>query len=58
MHHIKEKSIQFTRETAEQKKRIVVQAQLSNANLVEIVYVENIHSVYAWNVLSKYFILF
>ena len=35
-------------QTAEQnKKKIIGQGQLSNANLVEIVYVENIHSVYA-----------
>ena len=46
----KRKNVQFTSQTVEQnKKKIIVQGQLSNANLVEIVYVENIHSVYAWN---------
>ena len=37
-------------------KKIIVLGQLSNVNLVEIVYVVNIHSIYAWNALSKYFI--
>ena len=42
------KNVQFTWQTAEQnKKKIIAQGQLRNANLVEIVSVENIHSVYA-----------
>ena len=44
----KKKNVQFTWQTAEQnKKKIIAQGQLRNANLVEIVSVENIHSVYA-----------
>ena len=34
------------------RKKIIAQGQLRNAN-----FVENIYSIYAWNALSKYFIL-
>ena len=47
----KRKNMQFPSQT------VIVQGQLSNANLVEIEYVENNHSVHARNALSKYFIL-